>query len=422
MPRFLRFPHLATTLFCAALLPSACALDEGKGEEDESFDVYEDKADSFRNPTEHGALLFGTPQEARLGDNSLYHSWDFELTDDAEVSLETLLDTANLDTVMYLYKKNTETGQFGSYKFKNDDANKETVASKLEKKLEKGQYRVLIKGFKSSLRGSFRLSASCEGAGCTSSTCDLESFSGFLVENGESCGELFSAALNTDLAARSGAVITLDERCSLPLFAQSAVEGYVEYFSDFGGFGSGDPDELVEINVNWDVYENGASYVSVDTFGDEDGLDFLVNPDNQVIAHYQHNQSPDHTLYCDSGVEFLEDGECFFSYVESFPHAASDERSFSASVKANNAESELEGPAFLAYQAYVAELGLSTGTTVHVDATIWDIGSGESAGRITVKASNKRKYIYELSALRSTQWQYTVKRGASDAQYDCREL
>ena len=78
--------------------------------------------------------------------------------------------------------------------------------------------------------------------------------------------------------------------------------------------------------------------------------------------------------------------------------------------------------AFLAYQAYVAELGLSTGTTVHVDATIWDIGSGESAGRITVKASNKRKYVYELSALRSTQWQYTVKRGASDAQYDCREL
>ncbi len=417
-----KFKFLSATLFCAALMP-ACAMDEGKGEED-SLDAFDTKSDSFHKPTEHGTLLFGAPQSARLAKDSLFHTWDFELSDDASVTLATKLITTNLDTVLYLYKKNTETGNYGSYLFRNDDANNDTVASELIKDLEKGQYRVLIKGFKSSLRGSFTLAASCEGAGCATSTCDTEVFAALPGFVSDSCGELFSDSLDGDLTSSSRATVELDQRCTLPSFASNAVEFYVDYFGgedefneifDFGG--------PIELNVNWDVYASGAAYISIDTGGDEDGLDFLVSGEGTVIAHYQHNQSPDHTLYCDDGEDFLEDGDCFFEYVADFPHAQSAEREFNETVDGSDAKATLNDAAFIAYQAYVAELGLSASRNVTLSGATWKLSGSDIAGRIQVKAGGKKHYHYEVAAANGEDWQFTVQRGASaDKSYDCKTL
>ncbi len=418
----MRFSLLAATLSCACVLPS-CAMDEDKGYEDDALGSYEDnagKADSFRHPSEHGDLLFGVPQSATFSDAAGFHSWDFELSGAAQVSLATLIPQ-NLDTVMYLYKWDPVELKYGSYKFKNDDASPDTVASALIKNLDAGQYRVLVKGFKRSLRGTFEVSANCEGAGCASSTCDLSTFDGLVSSNADSCGELFSAALNTELSGSSSTVITLEERCSLPTQVAAAVESYVDYVGGVAAFNDafnyGSPGDPVDVDVSWNLHTNGTLYVGVDGGGDENAMDYLVSGDGQVIAHFQHNQSPDHTLYCDGGVEYLEDGECFFEYVENFPHNAADERSESKTVTMANAQGQLERTSFLAVEAYVAELGIASDVEIEVDAVTWD-----PAARVTVETAGQDTFVYELEALSTTQFLFTVKRGSNDAEYDCREL
>ncbi len=416
---------LFASLLLASLTLPSCALDEGKGEEQDSLDTYESKADSFRKPTEHGELLFDLPQSAKLSEEEQFHAWDFSLSDDARVSLETLVST-NLDTVMYLYQFNEGAGTFGSYKYKNDDANEDTVASALSKDLNKGTYRVLIKGFKTKLRGDFQIVANCDGPGCATASCDLASFAGLDSNTSDSCGELFSEALSGQSSGSSSTTIILDERCSLPEEVAEAVEEYVTYFGgidDFNdSFDYGSPGDPVDVEVSWETYDNGAVYVQVDGGGDEAGMDYLINGDGQVIAHYQHNQSPDHSLYCDGGIEYLEDGECFFKYTESFPHSPSDERSVSATVTPATAQSSGEAVANLAVQSYATELGLAADATIEVSGVTWDFDTQGSAGRITVEASGEDAFTYELLSLSSTQFQFTVKRGNSDAAYDCTEL
>lgn len=418
--------HVASALCLASVLPG-CASDLDKGPEDDPLYEYESKSDSFRNPTLHGPLLFGSSQSARLQEDERFHAWDFELSDDADVSLATSTVTAEVDTVMYLYKRDPVTGSFGSFKFKNDDANDDTVTSALDKALDAGQYRVVVKGFKSSIRGTFAMGATCDGPGCATSSCDVDTFAGSASFTSEPCGVLFSDALSGRQTADSGASVTLAERCALPEQASAAVEYYVAYF---GGedefeenFNFGDPDEPVAIEVEWQLYDNGTAYVQVDGGGDEAALDFLINADGQVIAHYLHNQSPDHTLYCDGGEEFLEDGECFFEYVDTFPHSTSAERTASQTVTGATAQGSLERPALVAYQAYVAELGIADDKNVTVSSTVWDVGNESAAGRISVRQGNKKAFHYELVAHPNTQWQFTVKRGsAANREYDCKEL
>tara|TARA_R110002073_G_scaffold241497_3_gene403425 strand:+ start:125287 stop:126540 length:1254 start_codon:yes stop_codon:yes gene_type:complete len=412
---------LASILFAASILPS-CAADDGKGDEDNALDIYESKTDSFRNPTEHGDLLFGVPQFASLQEDAGFHAWDFDLTDDAKVNLETILKTANLDTVMYLYKFDETRGRYGAYKYKNDDANPETVASALSKNLDAGSYRVLVKGFKSKLRGDFEIAAECDGAGCSKSTCDATSLAGLDADVSDSCGELFSAALSGKSLGRTSTTIALADRCSLPPNVAAAAEEYVNYWDGIGFDLEFEGPDAVELNISWESYDNGALYVGIDFGGDEDGMDYLINRDGQVIAHYQHNQSPDHTLYCDGLEEFLEDGECFFEYTANFPHDPSDERSVDATVTLDDVDSLGERTAELAVQAYAAELGLSDDDDISVDGQVWDLGGSDSAGRITVKTSGEDAFVYELEAQSNTQLQFTVKRGNDDAEYTCAEF
>ncbi len=222
----------ASILFATAILPS-CAYDEGKGEEDNALDQYDEKADSFRKPTEHGTLLFGVPQSARITEDAGFHAWDFTLGDDANVSLATLLVTDNLDTVMYLYKYDDAAASYGRYLFKNDDADDTTVASALKENLDAGTYRVIVKGFKAQLSGSFQVSANCDGAGCAVSSCDITTFGGLDSDDGDSCGELFSDALSGAPSGGNLVTITLAERCSLPPHVAGAVEGDVPSLVNF---------------------------------------------------------------------------------------------------------------------------------------------------------------------------------------------
>lgn len=413
---------LTTSLY---LLPS-CALDEGKGAEEGTLGEYESKTDSFRNPTEHGELVFGVPQTATLKKGEEFHAWDFELSDDAEVRLSTILVTVNLDTVMYLYKFDESAQKFGRYKFKNDDASSDTVASELSKSLDAGRYRVVVKGFKSALRGEFKLAADCEGSGCAASSCDIANFIGLPSTTSDSCGELFSAALNTSTSTSNSAIVTLDERCSLPTSVAAAIEQYVDYFGGLDEFNSsfdfGSTGDPIKIDVRWDTHTNGTMYVQLDAGGDEAAMDYLIAGNGQVIAHYQHNQSADQTLYCDGFMDYVQDETCFFEYTKNFPHAAADERQLSETVTPATAATQLEAAAAIAVSAYATELGLSANTSIEVEARLWDLDGSGVAGRVVLKSAGQEPFVYELQTLANTQFQFTVKRGSAKIEYDCQEL
>lgn len=141
----------------------ACMDDKGP-EEEAAPDGSKD--DSFRKPTEHGAIDFGVPVTSVLTETERFHTWVFELTDTANVELVTsyaLLGQRRTDTVLYLYRESWDG--WGRYIARNDDYGS-TTYSKLVRELGPGRYRALVKGHAESTVGKFKLTATCDGAGC----------------------------------------------------------------------------------------------------------------------------------------------------------------------------------------------------------------------------------------------------------------
>lgn len=412
--------------FVGVLLAVAgCAADVGsvKGAEQDGFDLYESKADSFGRPTEHGELAFGIPNEAALDGEAFYHAWDFTLSGEARVALRVELVTPNLDTVMYLYRRDADSGRWGRYIARNDDY-EGSVASKLERELADGEYRVLVKGYKRELRGSFVVLGQCDGPGCVARACDLESYEPFPGAADASCGELLSSAVAAPVTQEGSAGVTLAERCSLPDLARRAVELYYSYWDGYVGWSEIEPyeDEPAHLDVSWSVRSDGAAYVRVDAGGDEDALDVIFDASGDVVAHYQHNQSPDLGLYCDDPVGV--DTECGFLYLDATARTEAAERQGAEDVRAADAREKLERVAFLAYEEYARALDLSADATVSVEWTAWDAGewaSWETAARVTLSAEGQPSRTYELAAASTTQWLF-VERTETDATFVCREL
>ncbi len=147
-----------------AVLPFALlACDDAKGLED---NVPEDgKLDSFRSPTDHGGISFGTVTTAKLTATEQHHTWTLSLSAPARLHAFTarVPHAASIDTVLYLYKR-TATG-WGAYIERNDDDGRNHWSS-FDRELAAGEYRVLVKGFSASTKGSFNLTVDCDGSGC----------------------------------------------------------------------------------------------------------------------------------------------------------------------------------------------------------------------------------------------------------------
>ena len=147
----------------AFVLLAACATDTTKGPEE---DVPADgKLDSQQSPTDHGAIAFGAAQTGKLSSTAKYHAWTFALATTADIHAFTSRTPhqASVDTVLYLYKMGA-TG-WGSYIARNDDDGTSEWSS-ITKTLGLGQYRVLVKGYSTSTKGSFNVQLDCSGAGC----------------------------------------------------------------------------------------------------------------------------------------------------------------------------------------------------------------------------------------------------------------
>lgn len=124
-------------------------------------------ADSLARPTEHGALVDGA--SATLASSARYHAWTLSVgAEGADVHLETTGGTGRgIDTVMYLYRRQAD-GRWGTAVARNDDAASSTDLSMISEPLRAGEYRVLVKGYRTATYGNFSLHYACSGVGCAS--------------------------------------------------------------------------------------------------------------------------------------------------------------------------------------------------------------------------------------------------------------
>lgn len=150
----------------AALCALAGCAAAGKAGEESEVPV-DGKLDSFARPTDHGGLAFGEPVSATIGRDSRFHTWTFEVSGAAELTLRTSgpVGGDELDTVLYLYRQDDASGRWGRYIARNDDAG-DSKFSRLEKSLDAGMYRALVKGYDADATGPFSLTVECSGAGC----------------------------------------------------------------------------------------------------------------------------------------------------------------------------------------------------------------------------------------------------------------
>ena len=334
----------------------------------------ENATDSFYNPTEHGVLEFTAGNPAQFTAEQRYHSWTFELSDEAEVSLATELFTQNLGTTMYLYKRG-DNGNWGSYIAKSEASDQEP-ASNIAKSLSKGEYRIKIKALMEFQTGTFSVLGDCSGAGCPTpggGLCvgegpDSMPSSGHY---GPSCAPILAAIATTPEApAPAECWSALEER---------AVAMYKSYWDDVYSYeemagGDFEPDTST-------VFKPGAgTVVSVDLPGDEDEMTYVFDTEGNLILFYQHNQSPDWGWFCPGEAAEEPDEDCFMEIVYHQEYDTADVTTDSGTATVGDTD---QLP--VAVAAAVKELGAEAGTEVSFEYSLWNNGYNDGA-EVTVSA------------------------------------
>lgn len=291
------------------------------------------KSDSFFKPSAQGELRFGAENFGAFTDDEHFLSWTFELSDDAEVTLDITSQVSNLDTVMYVYHRDSSDETWGRYKKKNDDFDG-SLLSHLDFDGEAGEYRVIVKPFKLAARGQFGLHGACDGSGCPvpDASCELDeprrlpSMAGFA---NQSCASELIAVMDSDALSTGKKVINEKDRCSLSRLEALGVEHYIDYWTNEIGFPEifepADPDVGMEFAVAHTKLENGTQIVSVDIQADEDNVTFVYDANEKLVFYYHSEQSPFPAFNCaqpGDEVEFFAndfDEFCAGSLLRSLP-------------------------------------------------------------------------------------------------------
>jgi hypothetical protein len=370
---------------------AACGEDatdpDGKGAEEE--ELIGGKQDSFFKPTEHGALVFGLPNQAEIVEDERFHAWEFELHGPAKVGVQSNV-SQNLDTVMYLYRRNNADESWGRFKQKNDDW-KGDIWSRIELDAqEAGQYRIIVKPFKRALRGSFTVTAECEGEGCRApgeTSCE-DGFADTPAETdfGQACAKVVAEILTEPATSGGGFSIGFhEERCSLPLIEQQAVDFYRGYWDDIFGFDELSDGDDVFLNVGSVEHGDKGWWVSVDSGGDEDTLIFVFDADDQLVLFYHDEQSPTSAWFCAAGepdAEAEPSEDCVAATLYDIPHSTADKTD--GSTTPATAKADMGTPAWAAVAQFASDFGLGQDATVAFDGETWTSEHSEAGGKITV--------------------------------------
>jgi hypothetical protein len=379
-PNHLRIARIALTSLALVGMAACSGADIGEQSENAT--------DTFNTPTEHGALEFTASNPAAFTETQRYHAWTFTLSADAEVELRTELFTQNLDSVMYLYKGGPDG--WGSFIAKNDDSGGKPE-SKIARALDAGEYRIKIRAVKKFQTGSFSVVGACTGDGCPSpggGMCVGEGPMGMPSAGnyGHSCDPIMERLATTPSApapAECGA--KLEER---------AVAYYKEYWDGIYGYDELAGEEGVEPYVDVTYKPGAGAIVDVGLGGDEDSMDFVFDPDGNLVFYYQHNQSPDWAWFCPGEAAEEPDEDCFMSILYNNSYDAADVTTGDGSSSVASAEADDLGVAVAAsLKQYAVDYAVGEDVALSYEFSLWQ-ASYDDGAEVTVSSADGPEATY----------------------------
>lgn len=259
----MRTTAMISTLLMAIPLVASCVSDDGLEQGPEDDPLSDGKEDSYYSPTDHGAMPFNEAQLATITDAQRYHRWTFELTDEADLVLDTRIGTAfgsQLDTVLYLY----EEGVAG-YIEKNDEAGPGWKYSEITRHLGAGTYHVIVKGKYATARGPISIAAGCEGRGC------------FGADWVQALKDQYDATGTDDLTDISFSRLPAAVKAAVRDFeAEFDDEQYADFFSwDAGAAGTAYLAEVYdEATLGVQIYDRGGDVVATGYASESSSLEW----------------------------------------------------------------------------------------------------------------------------------------------------
>ncbi|MEM9864554.1 MAG: hypothetical protein AAF938_23340 [Myxococcota bacterium] len=351
----------------------ACGADAGaKGVED---DIPADgKADSFRSPTEHGDVRFDVPQTATLRDDERFHAFEFALEGDADIRIDITSSNVNLDTVAYLYRRETTDESWGRYIERNDDAEDGRLTSSIGGSYGAGLYRIIVKGFKIQHTGPFDLLVGCSGACGEPERFEIPRATGF----GEGCASKIDFLFSGSLFSQTDFTVDMTANNPLERFGGNdrvALELYTgfagEYISpDYG---------IEEMYVSKQILEDG-EILAVDIGADEDTIYYVFSDEDGLLFSYWSNQSPEVYYYCND--EAARDGEpdldCVSTLLYNGPHDGDELGDLSGVIHRGSEDSEMDPRLRAAGEQYfllLEEIEEDTDEAIELTGFAWDLGA-----------------------------------------------
>lgn len=371
----------ALALLAAASLAATACDDDGVGQSSA------DATDSFGKPTIHGELRFGLDEPARITATERFHAWTFELTGDAEVDLRTVGLASNLDTVLYLYRRESSSSTWGSYVAKNDDDGEE-LSSKVAKKLGAGEYLVKVKATKTAMRGDFALRGTCTGAGCPAAgDCEDGARASLPGETAftAACSDAVTDVLLAEVTRDDSFSARFDASCDAGALGAAGMALYRAYWTDEVGWSEFD-EENAETEATVRVLEHGdaGATVEVDIGADEDHVTFVFDGESKLLALYHSEQSSRSAWYCGSGGDEAETppDDCLGNALRGLSHGAGKAVTSAGTVTSADAE-DLGWAAPLAARHADAH-GLGDTASIEYELASWATVDGEEGAELTL--------------------------------------
>ena len=392
-------------------LAAGCAGDTTSGKGGEEGAPVDGKADSFDDPVTHGQLTFGVPSRAAFTDDDHFHSWTFTLTETSEVDIATIIGGNNVDTVAYLYRWVNEEERWGEYIGRNDD-DRGALSSRIAMELGAGEYQVIVKAHKYAIRGSFELLALCSGEGCaeTGVGCDPEVFPSMPPSTPytATCARRMREVFDSGAIGMDEYGIDARDRCTLDELQALAVGYYQSYWDDIMGWNEFvyDPEEGVALYVSYmalDGYQTGGHVVGVDVEGgDESAIDFVFDLEGNLVALYQHNQSPDVQWFCaeegeEPENELWPDEDCVHAYISRMPHDEDEVGSEDHDGTIAELQDRLGGTTAMALERYWTAMELTEGTHVEDEVISWESESWGRGGQVVVQSEGRPTMTYDVA-------------------------
>ncbi len=292
---------------------------------------------------------------------------------------------------MYLYSRQAADARWGRYIGKNDDAG-DTVFSQIDKDVSKGEFRIMVKGFKRALRGSFTLTFTCAGDGCPTQDggdVDLPTSGDYTKQ----CADRLTNVLDSQMMGGDAWSVKLDEVSRLPKNTQIAVglyegSGAIEWYGE---------DELAELELDVELRstEDG-QLIDVTDGGDESNVTYVFAGEGKLVMSYFHNQSPWVDWYCaeegEAAAPNSEPGEwCANAMLNAIPHDQDEDHDSNGVVPGD------EATALAMHAAAVYRKARELGDDVPViyDGRAWD-GSWAEGAELTLKAEGHEAATYLL--------------------------